>query len=228
MKETLPDQQSIDALEKTLDLIAQEQETGKPNTEQQIYSKVFSTELDRQRQELEDVYNLPISSDKLKITKDILDNYADGGSFTQEEGLLLDSVRETPEYQLASEQRYRQARQNPSNLFQDGTTGRNSWEAPVNSNEGIKLEMFWESQGKEETVHDEGSLGEFWQREDEVLKNKNLESSISGDGLEEAMAEYPSETAQHEGKKQEIVQLLTPLKPPVRFRDKLSQLFKGN
>ena len=71
-------------------------------------------------QALEDKYTLESFARNITVDKmgKELKNYADGGSFAQEEGLLLDSVRETPEYQSASEQRYRQARQNPSNLRQ--------------------------------------------------------------------------------------------------------------
>lgn len=51
MENTSPDQHSVDALQDTLELITQET-TDKPNTEKEIYAKVFRTKLDRQRQKL--------------------------------------------------------------------------------------------------------------------------------------------------------------------------------
>ena len=227
MAETLQDQHSIDALEKTLDLIAHEQKTGIPNTEREIYSNIFNTGLENARQQLDHIYNSPSASEEPNIDQGILDNYAAGESFTVKEGETLEAMRGTQEYQLASEKRYKQARQSPSNMFQDGTTGRTGWEAPANSNEGITLGEFWQEEDKEKPIHDKGSLGEFWQKQDESLKNRDLKSSISDDGLDQAMESYLTETAQHEGEKQGIVQLLTPLKPKAKLRDRLYGLFNG-
>ena len=68
MGETLQDQQSIDALEKTLELISAQERRNRPNTEGEIYGNTnFIGRLKTERETLEDIYNLPDITEESNI-----------------------------------------------------------------------------------------------------------------------------------------------------------------
>ena len=199
MGEALRDQQSIDALQDTLNLITQEEKTGIPNTEQQIYAKVFSTELDRQRQKLSRDLSLDTgTSEQIASFANSLKPYSEmtpneKTEFESESNKqqlersfnLPDSNNQKVFYdQVATIDENAVKKQNPSNRLQDGRTDID-YGQPVNNSDIY--------------------------------------------GLEKAMEGYEEERTKYEREHAEIIKVLTlPLKPPVRFRDRLSQLLKGN
>ena len=77
-----------------------------------------------------------------------------------------------------------------------------------------------------ENITEQGDLSQYLTKATRAKHTPTKNNT--NDGLDEAMRSYSTETAQHEGEKQEIVQLLTPLKPKAKLRYRLSGLFSRN